>query len=375
MNGRREHISVARVFGVLIMALSCQSCSPRYSYKETGVPNFVKSSERLERLFAKTKLVCFGRYALEVPAEAEVIPGDFDIEVVRGGAEVLTTRPAADVAKILKSNSTAEITYNGPGPVSESWQLRFSESEISKSVGLHFYITYVSKQGVTFILRDAVDQSATHATVVERQERHARNISLRNQDDVPKAAGYCFENGFMGDDRYDEQEMSNAGIYLPSFPDVTFSISSNKDAYSDYPKTEYESRWRKELSLLYRIDQAKKDQPGTYPSRTVLREGKRQVNHWYGEESLIRRTDGVHDFQWAFVGTPKDIANPSEFGVAMYTKVEHNTVGAARAASLSDDEAVALYDRLLSGMKFRVKVPGAPVGSFYFDTSKSEPGS
>ena len=42
----------------------------------------------------------------------------------------------------------------------------------------------------------------------------------------------------------------------------------------------------------------------------------------------------------------------------MFTKVEYNTVGAAKSASLSDDEAVALWDKLLSGLKFRVKVPG-----------------
>ena len=54
---------------------------------------------------------------------------------------------------------------------------------------------------------------------------------------------------------------------------------------------------------------------------------------------------------------PLDMANPSEFDAVMFTKVEHNTVGAPRVASLSDDEAVALFGKLLSGLKFRVKVP------------------
>ncbi|WP_267874951.1 T6SS immunity protein Tli4 family protein, partial [Massilia sp. Root335] len=80
---------------------------------------------------------------------------------------------------------------------------------------------------------------------------------------------------------------------------------------------------------------------------------------------------GTHDFEWGFVGTPKDVANPPEFGAAMFTKVEHNTVGAAKAASLSDDEAVALWDKLLSGLKFRVKVPGAPEGSYYLPEKKN----
>ena len=127
---------------------------------------------------------------------------------------------------------------------------------------------------------------------------------------------------------------------------------------------------RPELSLLARIQQAKDQQGKNYPSRTLLREGKRTVQHWHGEESLIRRTDGVHDFEWTLVGTPKNIANPSVLEVSMFTKVDHNLVGAAEAASLTDDEAIALWDKLLSGLKFRVKVPGAPPGSYYIDPDK-----
>jgi hypothetical protein len=176
----------------------------------------------------------------------------------------------------------------------------------------------------------------------------------------------------MASSFYGDQEMISAGIYLPSLPDVTFSISSNKDAYSDYPKEEFARIKVEELSLLARIRQAQEQQGSNYPDRTLLREGKRDVQHWHGEESLIRRPDGTHDFEWGFVGTPKDVANPPEFGAAMFTKVEHNTVGAAKAASLSDDEAVALWDKLLSGLKFRVKVPGAPEGSYYIPPGKTD---
>ena len=98
---------------------------------------------------------------------------------------------------------------------------------------------------------------------------------------------------------------------------------------------------RKELSLLNRIQGAKDIQGSSYPKRTLLREGKRTVQHWKGEESLIRRADGVHDFEWALVGKPKDITNPSVLEVKMYTKVAHNMGGAAEAASLTDDEAIA----------------------------------
>lgn len=175
----------------------------------------------------------------------------------------------------------------------------------------------------------------------------------------------------MASSFYGDQEMVNVGIYLPSLPDVTFSISSNKDAYADYTKEEFEKKKVEELPLLARIHKAQEEQGTMYPHRIVLREGKRNVQHWQGEESLIKRPDGVHDFEWGFVGTPKDVANPSELIVNMYTKVEHNVVGAAKKASITDDEAVALWDNLLSSLKFRVKVPGAPEGSYFLPNHKS----
>ncbi len=192
-------------------------------------------------------------------------------------------------------------------------------------------------------------------------------LPVRAKDEAPSEPGFCLEHAFVREDKYSHQEMVNAGIYLPSFPDVSFSISSNKDAYGDYRPEEFEKRLRGELSLLARINEAKKDQGILYPRRNVMREGKRNLHHWHGEESLFLRPDGVHDFEWALVGTPGDVANPSEFSVQMYTKVAHNTVGAAKHSSLSDDEAVALWDKLLTGLKFRVKVPGSPPGSYFLE--------
>jgi hypothetical protein len=340
------------------------------------VPEPVRLSKRLEQLFAKTKLVCFGRYALEVPQEAELITGRIsipdDVELITGGLEASKLRVIADIAKLKNNDETAEITYNREGPIEGSWQIRYYEGETAKKYGLHFFTTYVNKGDLTFILGDAVGAKGTEEAAAARQENLAKSLRLRAPDEVPNDPGFCVEHAFIADDLYARQEMTNAGIYLPSLPDVTFSVSSNKDAYSDYRKEEYEKMKADELSLLARIREAKKQQGVHYPSRTVLREGKRDVQHWHGEESLIRREDGVHDFEWALAGTPRDVANPSEFGAQMYTKVEHNTVGAAKAASLTDDEAIALWDKLLSSMKFRVKVPGAPEGSYFIPLGKTQ---
>ncbi|WP_426174626.1 T6SS immunity protein Tli4 family protein [Massilia sp. TWR1-2-2] len=339
------------------------------------MPESVKLSPRLQLLFAKTKLVCFGRYAVEVPLEAELITGSVGlpalVKTMNGGQEASKVWVAGDIAKIKADNNTAEIVYNGRGPVDASWQLRYFEDEYNKKRGALYFQTYINKGDITFLIDDSVrlekkfdEKMDTESAAARRQAVLATNLRLRAEDEVPAESGFCIKHAFIPEKLYSDQETASAGLFLPSVPDVTFSISSNKDAYGDYPPAEFE-KYKKELSLLSRIKQAKTDQGMHYPSRTVLREGERNVQHWHGEESLIKRADGVHDFEWAFVGTPRDVANPSEFGVTMFTKVEHNTVGAAKSASVTDDEAVALWDKLLSGLKFRVKVPGASEGSYH----------
>lgn len=353
----------------LLVAVLLITCSKTYAYKENAVPEPVALSQRLNNLFKETKLVCFGRYALTVPREAQVVWGNVSfpskIHLFKGDQSAIKALVDKDIAKLKYDNDDADITYNDRGPIEGSWQMRYFEGKAAKQLNLHFFNTYVNKGDLIFLLGGEIDEGQSEEQALAFETSRANSLRLRTEDDVPSDEGYCIEHGFMASSFYGNQEMVNVGIHLPSLPDVTFSISSNKDAYADYAKEEFARMKVEELSLLARIHGAQKEQGALYPSRTLLREGKRDVQHWHGEESLIRRTDGVHDFEWGFVGTPKDVANPSEFIANLYTKVEHNTVGAAKAASLSDDEAVALWDKLLSGLKFRVRVPGAPAGSYY----------
>ncbi|MCY1552452.1 hypothetical protein D9M68_888480 [compost metagenome] len=61
-----------------------------------------------------------------------------------------------------------------------------------------------------------------------------------------------------------------------------------------------------------------------------------------------------------FIGESGNVARPARLDVTMHTKVASDRVGAAPASSLSDEEAIALWDKLFDGFKFRVAVPGAP---------------
>ncbi|MGK5071388.1 T6SS immunity protein Tli4 family protein [Janthinobacterium sp. ZB1P44] len=342
----------------------------RSAIEENPVSENIAHTKRLEMLFLKTKLVCFGRYALRIPQETELIFGETSlpstIEIRTDGLAGRDKQVSDDIERIKFNNPTSEIIYSGKSPIEDSWQIQYFSNKYAKDEGNVYFNTYITKGNITFTIGDSTPEGKTRIDASAKQIVRANSLRLREESDIPTEPGNCIPYGFIKENSYDEQEIVSAGLHFPTFPDVTFSVSSNKNAYMDYSSDLYE-KMQTELSLLGRINIAKKRQGKNYPSRTLLREGKRQVQHWQGEESLIRRTDGVHDFEWALVGKPRDVANPSVLEVHMYTKVAYNTVGAAKAASLTDDEAIALWDKLLSGLKFRVKVPGAPPGSYYID--------
>ncbi|MEG0882058.1 MAG: T6SS immunity protein Tli4 family protein [Janthinobacterium sp.] len=360
---------------ILIIAFMAMTflfaCSQKNIDKEIQMHEKSKLGKRLEVIFLKTKIVCFGRYAIEVPQETELIYGNISapsrIEIIKGGIIAKDEKIAEYIKKIKANSQSTEIISSENGPIENSWQLRYFDNKFSKEDGNVFFSTYVNKEDITFVLSGSTPKTGTIKSAATTQLIRSNSLRLRNQDEIPAEPGHCLDGGFMIDNNYSDQEMADAGLHFPSFPDVTFSITSNKDAYGDYPPAEYDAKVRGKLSLLARIQKAKDQQGKNYPPRTLLREGKRDVQYWHGEESLIRRTDGVHDFEWTLVGTPRDIAYPAVLEASMYTKVAHNMVGAAEASSLTDEEAIALWDKLLSGLKFRVKVPGAPPGSYYID--------
>lgn len=362
MNGRKKYVLALVLLIVLIETL--------FIHGEQIVNETDDNFPTFDRLFSTTKLLCFGRYAIEVPKESDMLWGlvsfPSKISVVSSSHKAIKGYMDEDVDRIMDANDTAEVVFSGLSPMGIGWQLDYYEGKYEKRDGALFSRNYIELDENIYFLTAAKRHDESKESFLTRLFERANSLRTRAPNEVPTSPGYCIEHGFMKNDRYDSQEIVAAGLSLPSFPDVTFSVTSNKNAYGDYSLAEFDSHLRGKLSLLSRIKQAKEEQGSHYPKRTILREGDRTVQHWKGEESLIRRTDGTHDFEWAFVGRPKDVANPSEFSVQMFTKVAHNTVGAAEKSSLTDDEAIALWDKLLSGLKFRVKVPGAPEGSYYF---------
>lgn len=314
------------------------------------------NSPKIDKLFEKTKSVCFGRFVIDVPAEASVLYAKPTfgavIETVENGAKDLS-RLASNKRKELEAikhevepGSLLREFNQGPGEgdfVLMSWM-----GPASKRVtDIHGYL---NAKPHAFIVKTstAASEGRTEATEKAKLANFATNLRARSSEDIPTDPGVCLDLGFIADDTGKYQEIFGIGFRFPSLPDVSLSISSNKDGQTPEPL----SKRRKQAEKLAL------DSPfaAAFSKVKVLREGPRKISQWDGEEALFRRPreeGGVwHELRYSYPGIRYDHCNP-RLDATLFTGVERNTAGALES-SLSDEEAIALWDRMLATLRLRV---------------------
>ena len=312
------------------------------------------TNPRIERLFEHTKLLCFGRYVLAVPLDSRLAFGR-DFPTLPNQAKHIEKVMESERAKILKADKTAEVTYFGKGPAPNTWLIRSYENISAKELELEAFDVYYIVGPHIFVGGDATTKSSntTADSILQRTIDVAKNLRAREPDEVPTEQGLCHQFGFRRLDGAKGNVLTQVGLHIAALPDVVFSVQSNQTVNANFPGNSD--------GLLKLIADRKREAGSNYPRLTTLREGKRKVHGWDGEESLVRRPDGTQDFEWMFIGeNGGSVARPGNLSVTMRTKVEADRIGAAKASSLNDEEAIALWDKLLEGLKFRVAVPGAP---------------
>jgi hypothetical protein len=325
-----------------------------YSYEDTGVPTQTEMSPRLEKLFAKTKAICFGRYVLDVPEEAQLILGYQEMP-----AKIITHENAAGKEKDLVEGfrkkklierPEAEFTSLLPGPVPNSLLLRYFASPYLKSVGGEGIRSFVPAGNHVFEFGWGSGDEESADKIISQSADIARNLRARDNAEVPKGPGVCIDLGFIAETTGKFQEIFSAGVHFPSLPDVNFSVMSNKNASTDGPNG---------VGIIARHEAAMRDQGVVFPTDAELsrlRIGKHIVNGWNGEEVLLRHNgkDGVmiHEFMWEVIGKTGELRHPASVDINLDTGVDANTKYATKG-SLTDDEAVALWDKLLASLRFR----------------------
>ena len=335
----------------LIIAVLCLSACdrPPHSLKS---PNMTALSPRLSPLFEKTKIVCFGHFVVEVPATATVVYGpawvDAPIVYFPGEADKMAQHVAANLAAVEKHRDYLR----------EGSEFLSKESMFGKVIDgavLGQKLVFGSLDHATYSIHSIIPigndlfvqhaKSAIHKNdEIKKLNTVASHLRQRAPDEVPSEAGTCIDGGLVA--WQPEFEKVTVGIRLKEFPDVHFSIEVLKN-----------QNYLPELSdLETRLKSAEKDESSWYSRVTFFRRGPRQIGDWKGQEALALKpaqesTKESHEFHFVSLGAPNAPLQP-ELNIQLDTGANGKHTGAVKP-SLSNEEAIALWDKLTGTIRVR----------------------
>lgn len=325
-------------------------------------PKMIELSPRLLPMFEKTKTVCFGRFIVEVPASTTVAWGRADIplgvNIYPKGIEEVT----ASAQKFINELKSEKAIYLNDIPLLISVE-DFSEPagqivtgydgfEAIGTLKINGYFRR-NDDGIIVDSRPLQDDRESTTALIKSM---ARRLRLCAENEIPTEPGNCIEYAFLPDEpgppKEPPAELLSIGFRLKEFPDVHLSIQirPSNPHYSESDSLEWQ---------LKRLEKDLKAEDPNHPMlKTVyFRRGPRQINDWVnGFEGLSRSPEqstvhSFHDFAIAFRGVAGDYLKPFA-DIRMQTGVADNAMGATKA-SLTDEEAIAVWDKITSTIRVR----------------------
>jgi hypothetical protein len=193
---------------------------------------------------------------------------------------------------------------------------------------------------------DTVLPESERVTTFNRVANHLRS---RSEGEIPSEAGTCIEGGFVPLDQ--KYEWVAIGVRLKEFPDVHFSVDVHKNL----------DHLRKGSSLSMLREQAKEmavagGLGAVFARTTILRQHERQLGMWKGEELALRtpayKNDlEAHEFRFHSMGAVHDPLQP-ELDIRLDSGVKGDSKAKVKP-SITDEEALALWDKLITTIRVR----------------------
>ncbi|MGZ4964781.1 MAG: T6SS immunity protein Tli4 family protein, partial [Limisphaerales bacterium] len=325
-------------------------------------PNMIALSPRLQPMFEKTKTVCFGRFMVEVPASTTVVWGGADIplgvNIYPNGVE----KVKALAQKFINELKSEKAIYLNDIPLLISVEdfrepqgqivTGYEGFESTGELKINGYFK-LNNDGVIVDARPLKEDGESTAALIKSM---AHRLRLRAENEIPTEPGNCIEYAFLPDEpgppKEPPAELVSIGFRLKEFPDVHLSIQI-RPSNPHYSESD---------SLEWQLQRLEKDLKAQDPNHIMLktvefRRGPRQIHEWVnGFEALSRSPEqptvhSIHDFGMDFRGVPADPLKPYA-DIRMQTGVADNAIGATKA-SLTDEEAIAVWDKITSTIRVR----------------------
>lgn len=296
--------------------------------------------------------MCFSHFVMEVPDTATVVFGpssvDLPIEYYPGESNRVAMHVAAQLTEVEKDrdylrkgsefigeNSLFGKVIDGVMP---GQKLVFG----SKDHVFYSIDSFVPIGTDMFVQRAATAVSKDEAIKVLNNV--ASHLRLRTESEAPTEPGACIPGGFVA--WQPEYERASLGVRIKEFPDVHFSIEAIKN-----------QNYLVESSALEpRLKSAEKDGGLWYSRIKFFRRGPRDLGRWTGFEALARKpsqenSTESHQFAFVSLGALHDPLQPS-IDIQLDTGVKDSRMASIKP-SLTDEEAIALWDKLIGSIRVR----------------------
>lgn len=359
MNCFDRHIfSTLACWGTLVAATLVAGCDANPLVWK--IPNMTTLSPRLQSIFQNTKTVCFGRFMVDVPEATHVAWGEADVPL---NLWVIKDR-AGDIKNRVSEKEThlkSEIRF----PRTQGLTLYF-ETVVGALPGMRHIVSQRDAgsdnllrinsyfaMGNDLVAMEALPMANDKTGTIEELNDMARRLRPRAEAEVPTEPGTCIEDAFLaeapGAKPEDINEHIRIGFRLKEFPDVHLSIFAGPANSMD---------WSLDQQLQITEERARKaGRPAPYQTLTIFRRSKRELPDWKTGFELLTRTPDEegshahHDFWMKVTGTVNDPLRPF-MDIDFKTGVGENAAGAVKP-SLTDEEAIALWDKLTGSIRVR----------------------
>lgn len=308
---------------------------------------------------SKGTTLCFGRFLIDLPEGAHIkemgqqssfMYGDIYSEPFGEGAEGFKNKMVLREADARAGKNPKNYEFEKVIHTSIPNTRIFVTSRDIFGQKLFRFEMYHWVDGFLFSLAQGpYEEEKIGPNLRELESRIIARLRVRAKDEIPTEPGFCIKDGFIADDgRAEHFEEARMQVNFLEWPDAWVSFYSQT-----VPKAGDDT-------LLQRLNK----HPETPLERAYIRtfrRGKHGVNGFKGEESLdlLPTDDGVkqHSFYWEAPGEVKNIFVPLlslEFETAVRPLKGHRP-----HPSLSDDQAIKLYDTIVNTL--RVRPTSAPV--------------
>jgi hypothetical protein len=353
---RRKITSAGLLLMIFIALSSCSKNSGKWKSSEMS-----DLTPRLQKYFEKNKAVCFGRFMIDVPDSTIISWGKVAVPYTMQVYPQGVGKVHEEAQKFIDELKSEKAIYHNKVPLLLAVE-EIKEPEGMMVVGYEGFEA-IAELNIRAYFRMNQDGVIINSRPFKREKDEvmldlldtARRLKPRLENEIPSEPGNCIEYAFLKEKKNPSEddlfEHIRIGIRLKEFPDVHLSIyvaPANDNPEDDSLASQWEAAKGDMTSINEKIVLGK---------TKFFRESKRQIHDWKtGYEVMIRSPDedgslSHHDFHLRFNGVPRDPYKPYA-DIKLETGVANNAAGATKA-SLTDEEAIAIWDKITSSIRVR----------------------